>query len=69
MSNLILGLVISGIVFGTLGALALCRAAAMERPRRTIKVGGIKPFESRSINNRLALGLLAQESNKNKRRN
>ena len=69
MSNLILGLVISGMVFGLLGAYCLCKAAAMEPPQRGIKVGGVKPFANRTIENRLALGLLAQESNKNKRRN
>jgi hypothetical protein len=69
MSNLILGLALSGIAFGLLGAYCLCKAAAMEPPQRGIKVGGVKPFANRTIENRLALGLLAQESNKNKRRN
>jgi hypothetical protein len=68
MSNLILGLVISGLVFGLLGVFALAKAAKDE-PQRGIKVGGVKPFANRTIENRLALGLLAQESNKNKRRN
>lgn len=68
MSNLILGLVISGLVFGVLGVFALAKAAKDE-PRRGIKVGGVKPFKNGAIDRRLALGLLAQESNKNKRRN
>jgi hypothetical protein len=68
MSNLILGLAISGFIFGLLGVFALAKAAKDE-PRRGIKVGGVKPFANRAIESRLALGLLAQESNKNKRRN
>jgi hypothetical protein len=67
MSNLILGLVISGFIFGLLGVFALAKAAKDE-PRRGIKVGGVKPFANRAIESRLALGLLAQESNKNKRK-
>jgi hypothetical protein len=68
MSNLILGLVISGLVFGLLGVFALAKAAKDE-PQRGIRVGGVKPFANSAIDRRLALGLLAQESNKNKRRN
>jgi hypothetical protein len=51
-----------------LGVFALAKAAKDE-PRRGIKVGGVKPFKNGAIDRRLALGLLAQESNKNKRRN
>jgi len=68
MNNVILGLAISGFIFGMICALALAKAAKDE-PRRGIKVGGVKPFANRAIESRLALGLLAQESNKNKRRN
>jgi hypothetical protein len=67
MSNLILGLVISGFIFGLLGVFALAKAAKDE-PRRGIRVGGVKPFKNGAIDRRLALGLLAQESNKNKRK-
>jgi hypothetical protein len=67
MSNLILGLVISGFIFGLLGVFALAKAAKDE-PQRGIKVGGVKPFKNGAIDRRLALGLLAQESNKNKRK-
>ena len=67
MSNLILGLSISGLAFGLLGAFCLARASKDE-PRRGIKVGGVKPFKNAAIDRRLALGLLAQESNKNKRK-
>jgi hypothetical protein len=67
MSNIILGLAISGFIFGLLGVFALAKAAKDE-PRRGIKVGGVKPFANRAIESRLALGLLAQESNKNKRK-
>jgi hypothetical protein len=65
---MILSLAISGAVFGILGAYCLAKAASMEPPQRGIRVGGVKPFESRSIENRLALGLLAQKSNKNKKK-
>jgi hypothetical protein len=65
MSNLILGLAISGLVFGLLGVFALAKAAKDE-PQRGIKVGGVKPFKNGAIDRRLALGLLAQESHKNK---
>jgi hypothetical protein len=68
MNNLIFGLAISGVIFGLLGVFALAKAAKDE-PRRGIKVGGVKPFKNGAIDRRLALGLLAQESNKNKRRN
>jgi len=67
MSNLILGLVISAVVIGMICALALAKAAKDE-PRRGIKVGGVKPFKNGAIDRRLALGLLAQESHKNKRK-
>jgi len=66
MSNLILGLIISGLVFGLLGVFALAKAAKDEP--RGIKVGGVKPFKNGAIDRRLALGLMAQESNKNKRK-
>jgi hypothetical protein len=65
---MILGLALSGIAFGLLGAFCLCKAAAMEPPQRGIRVGGVKPFENDAINRRLALGLKAQTSNKNKRK-
>jgi hypothetical protein len=65
---MILALAISGVVFGLLGAFCLCKAAAMEPPQRGIKVGGVKPFANRAIESRLALGLLAQTSNKNKKK-
>ena len=65
---MILGLALSGIAFGLLGAFCLCKSAAMEPPQRGIKVGGVKLFANRTIENRLALGLLAQTSNKNKRK-
>jgi hypothetical protein len=65
MSNLILGLAISGLVFGLLGVFALAKAAKDE-PQRGIKVGGVKPFKNGAIDRRLALGLLAQKSHKNK---
>ena len=65
---MILGLALSGIAFGLLGAFCLCKAAAMEPPQRGIRVGGVKPFANRTIENRLALGLLAQTSNKNNRK-
>ena len=65
---MILGLAISGIVFGLIGAFCLCKAAAMEPPRRGIQVGGVRPFANRSIENRLALGLLAQNTKSNKRK-
>jgi len=65
---MILGLALSGIAFGLLGAFCLCKAAAMDPPQRGIRVGGVKPFANRTIENRLALGLLAQTSNKNKRK-
>ena len=68
MNNLIFGLAISGVIFGLLGVFALAKAAKDE-PQRGIKVGGVKPFKNGAIDRRLALGLLAQESNKNKRRN
>jgi hypothetical protein len=67
MNNLIFGLAISGVIFGLLGVFALAKAAKDE-PRRGIKVGGVKPFKNGAIDRRLALGLLAQESNKNKRK-
>ena len=67
MSNLILGIAISGFIFGMLGVFALAKAAKDE-PRRGIKVGGVKPFKNGAIDRRLALGLLAQESHKNKRK-
>ena len=65
---MILALAISGVVFGLLGAFCLCKAAAMEPPQRGIQVGGVKPFANRSIENRLALGLLAQNTKTNKRK-
>ena len=65
---MILALALSGIAFGLLGAFCLCKAAAMEPPQRGIRVGGVKPFANRTIENRLALGLLAQTSNKNNRK-
>ena len=65
---MILALAISGVAFGLIGAFCLCKAAAMEPPQRGIKVGGVKPFNDSKIERRLALGLLAQESNKNKRK-
>jgi hypothetical protein len=68
MSNLILGLVISGFIFGLLGVFALAKAAKDE-PRRGIRVGGVKPFKNGAIDRRLALGLLAQKTENNKRRN
>ena len=64
---MILGLAISGVAFGLLGVFCLA-AAAKDEPQRGIRVGGVKPFANRSIENRLALGLLAQTSNKNKRK-
>jgi hypothetical protein len=65
---MILALAISGIIFAVTGvAYCLC-AVAKDHPQRGIRVGGVKPFQSRTIENRLALGLLAQESNKNKRK-
>jgi hypothetical protein len=67
-NNIILGLAISGVIFGTLGVFALAKAAGKPLPKRTIKVGSFPPFESRKINERLALGLMAQESHKNKRK-
>ena len=65
---MILALAISGVVFGLLGAFCLCKAEAMDPPQRGIKVGGVKPFANRSIENRLALGLLAQNTKTNKRK-
>ena len=65
---MILALSLSGIAFGLLGAFCLCKAAAMEPPQRGIRVGGVKPFANRSIENRLALGLLAQNTKTNKRK-
>ena len=65
---MILALAISGVVFGLLGAFCLCKAAAMEPPQRGIRVGGVKPFANRSIENRLALGLLEQNTKTNKRK-
>ena len=68
MSNTIIALAISGIAFGVTG-IAFCLAtAAKDDIPRGIRVGGVKPFENRTIENRLALGLLAQQSNKNKRK-
>ena len=65
---MILALAISGVAIGLLGAFCLCKAAAMDPPQRGIKVGGVKPFANRSIENRLALGLLAQNTKTNKRK-
>ena len=65
---MILALAISGVAFGLLGAFCLCKAAAMEPPQRGIRVGGVKPFANRTIENRLALGLLAQNTKTNKRK-
>ena len=65
---MILALAISGVAFGLIGAFCLCKAAAMEPPQRGIRVGGVKPFANRSIENRLALGLLAQNTKTNKRK-
>ena len=65
---MILAIAISGVAFGLIGAYCLCKAAAMEPPQRGIQVGGVKPFANRAIESRLALGLLAQTSNKNKRK-
>ena len=64
---MILGLALSGIAFGLLGVFCLA-AAAKDEPRRGIRVGGVKPFANRSIENRLALGLLAQNTKTNKRK-
>jgi hypothetical protein len=64
---MILALAISGVVFGLLGVFCLA-AAAKDEPRRGIRVGGVKPFANRSIENRLALGLLAQNTKTNKRK-
>jgi hypothetical protein len=64
---MILALAISGIAFGLLGVFCLA-AAAKDEPRRGIRVGGVKPFQSRTIENRLALGLLAQNTKTNKRK-
>ena len=64
---MILALAISGIAFGLIGAFCLA-AVAKDEPRRGIRVGGVKPFNDSKIERRLALGLLAQESNKNKRK-
>lgn len=64
---MILALALSGVVFGLLGVFCLA-SAAKDEPRRGIRVGSVKPFQSRTIENRLALGLLAQTSNKNKRK-
>jgi len=67
MSNTIIALAISGIAFGLLGAYCLA-SVVKDHPQRGIRVGGVKPFQSRTIENRLALGLLAQQTNKNKRK-
>lgn len=64
---MILALAISGIAFGLLGVFCLA-SAAKDEPRRGIRVGGVKPFTNDAINRRLALGLKAQTSNKNKRK-
>jgi hypothetical protein len=64
---MILALAISGVVFGLLGVFCLA-AVAKDEPQRGIRVGGVKPFNDSKIERRLALGLLAQESNKNKRK-
>lgn len=64
---MILALAISGVAFGLLGVFCLA-AAAKDEPRRGIRVGGFKPFANDAINRRLALGLKAQTSNKNKRK-
>ena len=62
-----ISLIITIVLAGMIVALCLCKAAKDE-PRRGIRVGGVKPFANRSIESRLALGLLAQESHKNKRK-
>jgi len=64
---MILALAISGIAFGLLGVFCLA-SAAKDEPQRGIRVGGVKPFQSRTIENRLALGLLAQNTKTNKRK-
>ena len=64
-NTIMIGLAISGAAFLTVG-IAYCLAKAAKDYPRGIRVGGVKPFQSRTIENRLALGLLAQTSNKNK---
>ena len=64
---MILALSISAIAFGLLGTFCLA-AVAKDEPQRGIRVGGVKPFQSRTIENRLALGLLAQNTKTNKRK-
>ena len=64
---MIIALSISAFAFALLGAYCLA-SAAKDHPQRGIRVGGVKPFANRAIENRLALGLLAQKSNKNKRK-
>ena len=64
---MILALSISAIAFALLGVFCLA-SVAKDHPQRGIRVGGVKPFQSRSIENRLALGLLAQNTKSNKRK-
>ena len=64
---MILALSISAVAFAMLGVFCLASVAKDDQPRG-IRVGGVKPFANRAIENRLALGLLAQKSNKNKRK-
>ena len=61
---------IAAAIFFAIGlTIAYCLVSvAKDHPQRGIRVGGVKPFQSRTIENRLALGLLAQTSNKNKRK-
>jgi hypothetical protein len=49
-------------------AFALARSASKPMPTPRIKIKAYEPFENKSIHHRLALGLLAQPSNSNKRR-
>ena len=64
---MIIALSISAFAFAMLGAYCLA-SVAKDHPQRGIRVGGVKPFQSRSIENRLALGLLAQNTKSNKRK-
>ena len=65
---MIMALTISGIIFAVTGIAYCLASVAKYHPQRGIRVGGVKPFQSRTIENRLALGLLAQQTNKNKRK-
>ena len=62
-------LYIAAAVFFAIGlTIAYCLSNVAKDIERGIRVEGVKPFQSRTIENRLALGLLAQNTKSNKRK-